>query len=130
MSAMEQLRALEEICRDLVFVQIKIAGLKKIWEQKLPPEPSAQAAPAAGEAAFAAGPPQVLKIALPLYPPRFQVHPGPLYSLNRAEPSTYQQVVIAFGFNTGNSFYITSKRQALVKPSFCIRESACEKRRE
>lgn len=42
--------------------------------------------------AFSSGPPRLLRISVPLYPPREQAHPGLLYSLNRAEPSTYQQV--------------------------------------
>lgn len=92
MSKMEQLRILEEISRELVVVQLKIAKLKKIWEQELLLKSFDQAGPVAHEAAFTAGPPQALKIVVPLHPPKFQVHPDPIYSLNRAEPSTYQQV--------------------------------------
>lgn len=87
---MEQLRTLEEISRELVGVQLKIAKLKKKWEKEL--LPFDQKGPAAQVAAFAVGPPQALKIVVPLYAPKFQVHPGLFYSLNRAEPSTYQQV--------------------------------------
>ena len=92
MRKIEQLRFLEEISRELVAVQLKIAELKKFLERKLLPGSLEQTGALAHEAAFTSGPPQVLKIVVPLYPLKFQVHPDPLYSLNRAEPSTYQQV--------------------------------------
>ena len=78
---MEQLRTLEEISRELVGVQLKIAKLKK-WEKEL--LPFDQKGPAAQVAAFVG--PQALKIVVPLYAPKFQVHPGLFIPLTGLSP--------------------------------------------
>lgn len=88
MNTHELLEQLDDMARLLVETQLKIAIIQNNLEKLLYKDTES----VKGSVEYSPGPPQQVKITVPIYPPKIMVHPKLLYRKHRSAQSTYSQV--------------------------------------